>query len=110
MHYLIKVWGVALHKFKKFPLDFIEIMNEGYHVLDRYNYKFHLETLEDCGLKNVIHASFSDLNIAALNEKLRRAMLGVIFETIEIAHEMSSLGCSPSGALFATKLKIPKSL
>ncbi|MBO8175575.1 MAG: sugar phosphate isomerase/epimerase [Thermococcus sp.] len=86
-----KSLGVALYKFRGFPLDFIEIMNEGYHALDKYNYKFHLEFMENHGLKNVIHAPFSDLNIATLNERLRRVMLKVIFETLEIAHEMGSL-------------------
>ncbi|NJE08839.1 sugar phosphate isomerase/epimerase [Thermococcus sp. M39] len=86
-----KSLGVALYKFREFPLDFVEIMDEGYHVLDKYNYKPHLEALESYGLKNIIHAPFSDLNIAALSEKLRRVMLETIFETLEIAHEMGSL-------------------
>lgn len=86
-----KSLGVALYKLREFPLDFIEIMNEGYHLLDKYNYKLHLESLESYGMKNVIHAPFSDLNIGALNEKLRRVTLEIIFETLEIAHEMGSL-------------------
>ncbi len=83
--------GVAIYKLRKFPLDFVEIMSEGYHVLDKYNYRFHLEYLESYGMKNIIHAPFSDLNLAALNEKLRRVTLEIICETLEIAHEMGSL-------------------
>lgn len=86
-----KSLGVAIHKLGKFPIDFVEIMNEGYHVLNRYNFKFHLETLEEYGLKNVLHAPFSDLNIASLNERIRRATLEQIFDTIEMAHLMGSM-------------------
>ena len=86
-----KSLSVALNKIKNLSIDFVEIVNEGYHELNRYNYRAHRDFLEENGLKSVIHAPFSDINIGALNEKIRRTSLKLIFETLEIAHEMGSL-------------------
>ena len=84
--------GTALYKISRVgDIDFIEIVSENYHMLDRYNWRLHLESLESRGLKNVIHAPFSDINIASLNEKIRRASLDILFETFEVAQSMGSL-------------------
>ena len=88
---LDKSLGVALNNLVRYNLDFVEILNEGYHSLNEYNYHLHLEFLESYGLKNIIHAPFSDVNIASLNERLRRPMLQLIFNTLEIAQKMGSL-------------------
>ena len=81
---------LALHKISQLKIDFIEIVNEGYHTLNRHNYKVHMNFLEEAKLKNIIHAPFSDVNIGSLNEKVRRISLELLFETFEIAHEMGS--------------------
>jgi len=86
-----KSLSLALHKIKNLNVDFVEIVNEGYHELNWYNYKMHKEFLENNGLKSVIHAPFSDINIGSLNEKIRRFSLNIIFETLEVAHRMESL-------------------
>jgi len=87
-----KSLGVALHKLTKVDgLGFVEIVNEGYHVLDEHNYRLHLESLESYNLKSIIHAPFSDVNIASLNERIRRTSLEIIFETLKIAQNMGSL-------------------
>ena len=86
-----KSLSLALHKIKSLNVDFVEVVNEGYHELNRYNYKTYKEFLENNALKSTIHAPFSDINIGSLNEKMRRASLSLLFETLEIAYEMGSL-------------------
>lgn len=84
--------GVALHRLTGVEgIDFVEIVNEGYHVLDGHNCRPHLEVLEGHGLRNIIHAPFSDINIASLNERIRRTSLEIVFETLRIAQDMGSL-------------------
>ncbi|WP_461866503.1 sugar phosphate isomerase/epimerase family protein [Thermococcus sp.] len=84
--------GTALYKISRVKgIDFVEIVSENYHMLDRYNYHSHMETLEENGLKSVIHAPFSDINIASLNERIRRASLDILFEAFEIARLMGAL-------------------
>ncbi|USS40020.1 sugar phosphate isomerase/epimerase [Thermococcus aggregans] len=86
-----KSLGLVLHKIKNLDVDFVEIVNEGYHELNRHNYRVHKEFLEDNALKSTIHAPFSDVNIGSLNEKIRRVSLSLLFETLEIAHDTGSL-------------------
>ncbi len=102
--------GTALYKISRIRgIDFVEIVNENYHMLDRYNYGLHLATLEEKGLKNVIHAPFSDINIASLNERIRRASLDILFEALEVAQLMGSLlVVVHPGHLSPAGMKFPK--
>ncbi len=102
--------GTALHRITGVRgIDFVEIVSENYHMLDEYNCRLHLETLEEEGLKNVIHAPFSDINIASLNERIRRAALDILFETFEVAQNMGSLlVVIHPGHLSPASMKFPK--
>ena len=86
-----KSLSLALYKIRQLKVNFVEIVNEGYHALNKHNYKTHAEFLEEARLKSVIHAPFSDINIGSLNEKIRRASLELLFETLKIAHYMGSM-------------------
>ena len=65
-----KSLSLALYKIRQLKVNFVEIVNEGYHALNKHNYKTHAEFLEEARLKSVIHAPFSDINIGSLNEKI----------------------------------------
>ncbi|HDZ35510.1 MAG TPA: sugar phosphate isomerase/epimerase [Thermococcus sp.] len=71
--------------------DFVELVSEWPHYLTKANYRGFAEVVEGYGMKVTVHAPFSDVNIGALNEKLRRASLEILRETIEVASEMNAL-------------------
>lgn len=85
-----------------------EIMLEGNHL--QRDYTEVKELADSYGLELFVHAPFSDLNIASLNERIRRETLSQIFEAIEIADflELTIITLhtgrlSPLGMLFREK-------
>lgn len=60
-----------------------EIIPEGKHL--KKDYSKVRELAESYDLSFVVHAPFSDLNIASLNEGIREASLSQIFKSIELA-------------------------
>lgn len=82
-----------------------EIMLEGRHL--QKDYTKIKELADSYGLKLFVHAPFSDLNIASLNERIRKETLSQIFEAVETADflesdviTMHSGRLSPLGMLF----------
>ncbi|WP_342764303.1 MULTISPECIES: sugar phosphate isomerase/epimerase family protein [unclassified Thermococcus] len=78
-------------KTQKLGFDFIELLSEWPHYLTKASYRDFAEIVEGYGMKITVHAPFSDINIGAFNEKIRRAALEVLHETIEVAAEMNAL-------------------
>lgn len=85
-----------------------EIMLEGRHM--QKDYTEVKELADSYEIKLFVHAPFSDLNIASLNERIRRETLAQIFNAIEIADFLESQiitlhtgRLSPLGMLFKEK-------
>ena len=71
--------------------DFVELVSEWPHYLTKANSRNFTEVVESYGMQITVHAPFSDVNIGSFNEKIRRASLEVLRETIEVAAEMNAL-------------------
>lgn len=73
-------------------LDYFEELNLKYaEIVKQYpNYDIDIETLEKYNFKYSIHAPFVDINIASLNEAIRKTSLNEIKNTIEMANKLDS--------------------
>jgi sugar phosphate isomerase/epimerase len=67
--------------------DLWEIMSEARHFLLEHRDELR-ELLETTDLKASLHAPFSDINLAAFDERTRRYSLEVLVETFEAASEL----------------------
>ncbi|AMQ17743.1 sugar phosphate isomerase/epimerase family protein [Thermococcus peptonophilus] len=75
-------------KVKALGFEGVEIVSEWPHFLSRENLPLFKEVLESVGLNVTVHAPFSDLNIASFNERIRKASLKILEETIRLASEL----------------------
>jgi len=81
--------GEWLEKAEELGFETIELVSEWPHFITRNNWRDYRELLESYSLGATIHAPFSDLNIGSLNERIRRASIEILRETLEVA---SALG------------------
>lgn len=79
-----------IEKVKNLGFEFIEFVSEWPQYLTHENYRHFAEVIESSGLKLSIHAPFSDVNIGAFSERIRRAFLEVLRETLEVAAQMNA--------------------
>ncbi|WP_456366045.1 sugar phosphate isomerase/epimerase family protein [Thermococcus sp.] len=94
--------GEWLEKAEELGFEFIELVSEWPHFVTCDNWRGYRELLESHSLGITLHAPFSDLNIGSLNERIRRASIEVLGETLEIASALDVLAvtvhpghCSP---------------
>lgn len=78
-------------KVKALGFEGVEIVSEWPHFLSRENLPLFKEVLESVGLNVTVHAPFSDLNIASFNERIRKASLKILEETIRLASELGGV-------------------
>ncbi|MFQ6051176.1 MAG: sugar phosphate isomerase/epimerase family protein [Candidatus Hydrothermarchaeota archaeon] len=80
----------SMKKAVEIGLDTIEVVGEGPHFLNETNIKKIKEFRNSFDLDLKIHAPFSDLNIASLNEKIREETLKQILSSIECSCEIKA--------------------
>ncbi len=80
----------SLKKAVEIGLDAIEIVGEGPHSLNEINVQTIKDFRNSFDLSLKIHAPFSDLNIASLNEKMRETALELIFSSIDLSYELEA--------------------
>ena len=80
----------ALEKIKHLGVHHVELTDDGSHVLTRHRIKFLREVKDSYGWRFSVHAPFSDVNIAAYDESLRRAVLRRLERSIEFAAVVES--------------------
>lgn len=97
-------------KVKALGFEGVEIVGEWPHFLTGENFPFFKETLETIGPNVTVHAPFSNLNIASFNERIRKASLEILEETIRLSSELEAkavtvhLGhCSPVSRRYQTE-------
>ncbi|NJE05450.1 sugar phosphate isomerase/epimerase [Thermococcus sp. M36] len=87
---------------KRLGFDFIEVVSEWPHYLTGETVNSFREVADSYGMKITVHAPFSDINIASFNDRIRRASLEIIRETVRLAAELDAVSvtvhpghCSP---------------
>ncbi|AHL22674.1 sugar phosphate isomerase/epimerase family protein [Thermococcus nautili] len=87
--------------------DFVELVSEWPNFLTRETWKTYADVLGSFELGVTVHAPFSDVNIGSLNERLRRASIEVLRETLDVASRLNALvvtvhpgHCSPASRKF----------
>jgi len=76
---------------KEAGFQFVELLNEWPNRLTAENWRTFKEVLDSCGLGLTLHAPFSDINIASFNERIRRASLEEVLESVRIGALMDAL-------------------
>ncbi|MDI3502189.1 MAG: hypothetical protein PWR13_1208 [Archaeoglobi archaeon] len=71
-------------------LDGWEIVDEGAQKLNEENIKLFRDALSSTNLELSVHAPFSDLNLASLNEGILEETRRQILESLERAHEIEA--------------------
>ncbi|WP_297437100.1 sugar phosphate isomerase/epimerase [Thermococcus sp.] len=81
---------------------FVEWINEWPRYMDAGSARALAEEIRSFGLDLSIHAPFSDLNVGSFNERIRRASMGLLRETLELAVDIDAIAvtvhpghCSP---------------
>ncbi|WP_456422797.1 sugar phosphate isomerase/epimerase family protein [Thermococcus sp.] len=92
-----------LEKVEGLGFGFVELVSEWPNFLTLETWKAYADVLASFQLNVTVHAPFSDVNIGSLNERIRRASLEVLTETLEIASRLGALAvtvhpghCSPA--------------
>ncbi|NPA63009.1 MAG: sugar phosphate isomerase/epimerase [Methanococci archaeon] len=80
----------SLEKIAEHNFDVWEIVCEGTHYLSPKNIKYLLEVKDKYDVDVVVHAPFSDLNPASMNEKVRKLTIECIRDAIEGAFELDA--------------------
>jgi len=96
-----------LKEAERLGFDFVELVSEWPNFLTRETWRTYADVLGSFGLEVTVHAPFSDVNIGSLNERLRRASLEVLRETLDVASRLNALvvtvhpgHCSPASRKF----------
>ena len=69
---------------------YIEIVDDGFHSLNRQRVSTLKNIGEVCGLKYSVHAPFADINIASLSKPILNAMLKRLEKSIICAHDLNA--------------------
>lgn len=69
----------------------VEIVSEHPHFLSRDNWEEIHEAVESTNLRASVHAPFGDLNTASFNERIRKASLEVLEETLEASSRLEAI-------------------
>ena len=80
----------SMEKIAEHNFDAWEIVCEGTHYLSPKNIKYLMELKESYEVDIVVHAPFSDLNPASMNERVRKLTVECIRDAIEGAFELDS--------------------
>ena len=80
----------SIEKIAEHNFDAWEIVCEGTHYLSPKNIKYLMELRDRYEVEIIVHAPFSDLNPASMNERVRRLTVECIRDAIEGAFELDS--------------------
>lgn len=81
-------FSTMLTHLTEFDVRYIELMDEGLHVLNRRRTRALKKIAHDFNLEFTVHAPFADINIASPNPVLRRVMLKRLERSLVYAHEL----------------------
>lgn len=90
MVFLPETLQSSIEKVAENRFDCWEIVCEGNHQLNPKNIKYLMELKEKYEVDIVVHAPFSDLNPASMNDNVRRLTVNSIIEAIEGAFELDA--------------------
>jgi sugar phosphate isomerase/epimerase len=74
----------------KMETSYIEIVDDGFHTLNKQRVSTLREIGESHGLKYSVHAPFADINIASPSKPMLKAMLKRLEKSIICAHDLNA--------------------
>ncbi|WP_423792224.1 sugar phosphate isomerase/epimerase family protein [Methanocaldococcus indicus] len=80
----------SIEKIVENNFKYWEVVCEGHHYLTPKNIKTLLRFRDEYNISYTVHAPFSDLNPASMNEKVRKLVIECISDAIEGAYELDA--------------------
>ena len=74
----------------KAEIAYIEIVDDGFHALNKQRVSILKSIGESCGLKYSVHAPFADINIASPSKPMLKAMLKRLEKSISYANDLNA--------------------
>ncbi len=90
MVFLPETLQSSIEKIAENRFDCWEIVCEGNHQLTPKNIKYIMKLKDEYGVDIAVHAPFSDLNPASMNDRVRQLTISSIVEAIEGAFELDA--------------------
>lgn len=77
-------------RLRKLETTYIEVVDEGFHALNKQRVSILKNIGESCGLKYSVHAPFADINIASPSKLILKAMLRRLKRSITYANDLDA--------------------
>jgi len=88
LYLITKPFNYLVQKIPMLNTKFIEIIDDGLHSINKRRAKILKELAETYELEFSIHAPFADINLASLNNSIRRVMMKRLEKSLHYASEM----------------------
>ncbi len=75
---------------KSAPTEYVELVDDGLHELDKRRTMTLLDMAMSYGLKYSVHAPFSDINIASPSDSMRKAMIKRLKKSLTFADQLEA--------------------
>ena len=85
LYLITQPFNYLIKKIPKLETNFIEIVDDGLHAINRRRAQTLKKLAKDYGLEFSVHAPFADINLASFNPSIRRAMLKRLEKSLHCA-------------------------
>lgn len=90
LHTLGEPFNVMLDQLEKIGTKYIEIVDDGFHTLNRQRVKALNETAQSHGFKYTLHCPFADINIASPSKPMLNASLKRLKQSMKYANQLNA--------------------
>jgi sugar phosphate isomerase/epimerase len=90
LHTLAEPFNVMLNRLAKIETEYVEIVDEGLHTLNRKRVAALNETAKSYGTKYTLHCPFADINIASPSKPMLKASLKRLKQSMAYAYELNA--------------------
>jgi sugar phosphate isomerase/epimerase len=90
LYTLGKPFGNMLLELRKSPTRIIEIVDDGFHVLNKRRVDLLIEAANSYSLEFSVHAPFADINIASSSKIILKACMKRLKQSMQHAHDLGA--------------------
>ena len=90
LYNITKPLEYAIKRILKLDTKLVEIIDDGLHALNKKRVKLLNEISESYGLKFTVHGPFASINIATLDDSIRRVMLKKLKKSLQFSSQLEA--------------------
>jgi sugar phosphate isomerase/epimerase len=90
LYTLSEPFSKMIKKLERVPTPYVEIVDEGLHILNKKNVAQLKEAAESRDLKYSLHAPFADLNIASPSKPMLKATMKRLTQSLKYARDLNA--------------------